>query len=457
MSSGKNPFQKEPDDLLDAIRTGQVDAFIINDKVYTLNDAKQVLEAENLIKRLKHSDEILQAVARGEVDALMIEGKVYTMKGAEYPYRLMLENMREGAVAAGDGNVLFCNRYFAEMTGMPIEEAAGKPFADFFHGEDREDVRLLLSAKGNRETKSRVRLLSSGRREIPVRIALNDLSIGETEVQCLVITDLTEKASHEKTLERLAEEKRMRGELETLNQKLSVSEGELKSTGDRLRRSNENLEQFAYAASHDLKEPVATMSRYLDLLTVTTEDKLGAEEKMYIRKAIENARYMEQMIEGILDYSKAQSELKIENISLDAVLADVLASLRAKIEVSKAQISSAPLPSVSADPLQMKRLLYNLINNAIKFRRDEQLNIEISAVKIPGCWQVSVKDNGIGIEKKYIGRIFGMFQRLHGYLQYEGAGIGLAVCKKIVENHGGEIGVESEPGKGSVFSFTLPR
>jgi signal transduction histidine kinase len=233
---------------------------------------------------------------------------------------------------------------------------------------------------------------------------------------------------------------------------------EIVSLKNELQRSNEELQQFAYIASHDLKQPLGTISAFMELLGERYRGKvLDEKAQMYIEHAVNGSRQLAKLIDSVLKFSKiSQDEEAFQQTDMNLTLNQVEKNLTASIEESKAIITHDALPVVYAAPQQMIHLLQNLVSNGIKFRGQDVPRINVSADRIDGYWQFSVSDNGIGIDSKYQDKMFKMFSRLHSQQEYEGTGIGLALVKRIVERHGGKVWFESEVGKGSTFYFTIP-
>lgn len=234
-------------------------------------------------------------------------------------------------------------------------------------------------------------------------------------------------------------------------------EKELRITGLELARSNTELDRFASVISHDLSEPLRTITGYVQLLEKRYKNKLDAEASEFIERAVHIAARMNTLLTELLEYSRINSSVKaFKFVSAADYLNQALDNLEVSIKESKSTITVDPLPELMADGTQLTQLFQNLIANAIKFHGDEPPKIHIFCLRKDNGWQFTVQDNGIGIDAKHQECIFEIFHRLHTQDQYSGSGMGLAICKKIVEGHGGRIWVESEFGKGSAFHFTVP-
>ncbi|QLK27344.1 ATP-binding protein [Natrinema zhouii] len=257
---------------------------------------------------------------------------------------------------------------------------------------------------------------------------------GETDAQVGVLfMNVTERVERERRLEELVE---------------------------RLEISNERLEQFAYAASHDLQEPLRMVSSYLQLVERRYGDELDEDGREFIDYAVDGADRMREMIDGLLEYSRVETAGEpLEPVDLNAVLENVLDDLRLRFEESNGEVTADSLPIVEGDRGQLRQVFQNLVDNAIEYSGDGPPRITVSAECRSGDgpeWEVSVSDNGIGVDPEYSDQIFDVFHSYPDREEYDGTGIGLAICERIIERHGGEIWVTSEPSEGSTFTFTLP-
>jgi light-regulated signal transduction histidine kinase (bacteriophytochrome)/HAMP domain-containing protein len=287
---------------------------------------------------------------------------------------------------------------------------------------------------------------------------MNDLEASQAEIQ-----NYTQQLEL-RVEERTAELKLLNQQLERDVAKRKRAEEALEQQAQALTRSNTELREFAYVASHDLQEPLRMVRSYLQLLELRYRNRLDEEADEFIRFAVDGANRMQTLISDLLKYSRVEIQGKpFEPTDCLEVLRIVLTNLQVAIEESQAVVTHDDLPTIMADEIQLAQLFQNLIGNAIKFRGDNPPKIHVGVQYNDSesngqiaSWVFSVCDNGIGIDLPQTDRIFMLFQRLHTREEYAGTGIGLAICKKIVERHGGHIWVESEPGRGSTFHFTIP-
>lgn len=252
---------------------------------------------------------------------------------------------------------------------------------------------------------------------------------------------------------------RLRRAYGQLEERVAQRTRELQELSEELARSNAELERFAYIVSHDLKEPLRSITGFSGLLQRKLGPELDPDAQQYLEFIVGGARHMQALIDGLLEYARAgREQAAAQPVDLGDVVDKTRTQLAVLIEETGAEVVvSAPLPRIEGDPLRLGQLFQNLIGNALKFRSEAPPRIRIEARDSGDCWQLAVADNGIGIEPKHQQRVFEVFQRLHGREEYPGTGIGLAICKKIVESHGGRIWVESTPGAGTTFLFTLPK
>ena len=261
----------------------------------------------------------------------------------------------------------------------------------------------------------------------------------------------TDRAMLERSLELSS------GELLQANAELRGALHALAGRSRELERSNAELQQFAYIASHDLQEPLRTVQSYLQLLQRRYGNELDADADEFIGFAVQGAQRMRALITDLLAYARVSSRARPPGPTpLGDVVNEALRALQAAIDERHAEVTVEPLPTVVADGNQLRQLYQNLVANALKFNRQDVPRVRISAERQAAGWRLFVADNGIGLDPAYKDKIFEVFKRLYGRDEFEGTGIGLAICKKIVERHGGEIGVESSPGQGATFWFTLP-
>lgn len=273
------------------------------------------------------------------------------------------------------------------------------------------------------------------------------LAIGIHEAQALT--------REQKISQQNEELKRTKQALEERNDELKHTQSKLERTVKEVEASNDRLEQFAYAASHDLREPIRMVSNYLELLDDRYGDELDDDASEFVEFARDGAARMQTLVEDLLQFSQVETQREpLEPVDLEAVVDEACADLQVSIEERDAEITRDELPRVQGDPSQLRQLFQNLLSNAIEYSEDTP-RIHISVESRGDTYAISVADEGIGIESAEQERIFEIFERLHSSADHTGTGIGLALCQRIVERHGGDIWVESEPGEGATFSFTL--
>lgn len=278
-----------------------------------------------------------------------------------------------------------------------------------------------------------------------VETAARELGGGQRDVD---LSDLTAREDEVGELART---------FEGMADQIAEREDELVEKANELAQSNQELSQFAYVASHDLQEPLRMVASYLGLLSSRYQGKLDKEADEFIGYAVDGAERMKRLINDLLAYSRANNRaLNVDTVSAAAIVERVLDTYAQKIEDAKAEIVVDPLPDIRVDETQIERLFSNLIDNALKYRSEAAPRIHVSAQPDGRYFQFTVADNGIGIDPKFQSKVFEIFARLHARHEYPGTGIGLASCRRVVERHGGRIWVETAPGGGSAFKFTLP-
>jgi PAS domain S-box-containing protein len=336
----------------------------------------------------------------------------------------------------GDQKILYVNPYAETLLGYPLNRWYEEPpiWREMILEEDmpRAIEQAMNIFDGGNPGVIEFRVKTSDGRTIPIESYASIIQRGENEEttrMCGVMMDVSQRKRSDSLVRRYM---------------------------GRLKTSNDELKQFAYIASHDLQEPLRMVSSYLQLIEGRYHDKLDADGKEFIRYAVDGANRMKRLIQDLLLYSRVESHKRqYVQVNMNEVLLEVRQNLEISILQSGATIRAEALPEITADHSQMTQLIQNLVANAIKFRGENPPEITITAKKVADTWQFAVCDNGLGIDPKYQEKMFVIFQRLHGQGQYPGTGIGLAICKRIVERHGGRIWVDSMPGQGSTFFFTI--
>ena len=355
---------------------------------------------------------------------------------SEERFRRIFEKSPIGMATAGsDFRFIRCNEAFCSMFGYSEQDLTNLTFKDITHpahiAQDVEAVNKLIAGEiPQYRTEKRYVRKDQGIFWAEAAITtLRDPS-GQFMYFLAVVEDITE---------------------------LKQTQEELKKAPAELARSNAELEHFAYIASHDLQEPLRMVTSYLQLLELRYKDRIDSDAIEFIDYAVDGATRMKTLINDLLTYSRVNTRREtFAPTNYETVLENVLADLRLSIAESGASVTHDSLPTLQADSAQMESVFQNLIGNALKFHGDQLPAIHIGAKRQPGEWLFSVRDNGIGIDPKYFERIFLIFQRLHTHDKYPGTGIGLAICQRIIQRLGGRLWVESQPGQGSIFYFTLP-
>jgi PAS domain S-box-containing protein len=359
------------------------------------------------------------------------------LRDSETRFRQTFELAGSGmAHVSLEGRFLRVNRRLCDILGRSETDLIGKSVKEISHPEDRD----LTDRHRGRVRAGEVEVAHFEKRYlraddrtvwVDLAVALARNAEGAPLYEIAVFDDITERKNAEAALREAHEE---------------------------LKRSNSELEQFAYVASHDLQEPLRMVSSYTQLVMRRYGDRLDGDAKEFMNYVVDGAARMKQLIEDLLAYSRVGTKGKeFRPIDVEAALRRAITNLRSAIEEAGASVTWDPLPKVSGDDVQLAQLFQNLIGNALKFRGASVPRVHVLCSDQAKQYEIIVTDNGIGIEPQYFERIFMVFQRLHTKGDYPGTGIGLAICKKVVERHGGAIWVTSQPGEGSQFHFTLPK
>lgn len=415
-----------------------------------------LLKIEELEIRLEESTQLIEAIQAGEVDAFAINGynkqpEVYTLQSGDYAYRVLIEEFGEGAVnITEEGLIVYTNKYFYELIELPYEKVIGTLFFDLVHEDSKLKFEQLFIQALKNQSKGEINLIVNGQ-IIPVYISLTSLQPKLATVG-IIITDLTEKKKNEEVILQYQKD------LELKNIELV--------------HSNSELASFAYIASHDLQEPLRKIQTFSNRLLDKEFEHFSDSTKDYFQRITAASTRMQNLITALLNYSRLNGdEVEYTLTDLNVIVEEVKANLNELIIEKKAVIETAPLPSLEIIPHQVYQLFSNIIINAIKYSKPgvpPLVTINASIVSandiekqspFPGkkFWEIRISDNGIGFEQKYAEKIFELFQRLHGKKEHEGTGIGLAICKRIIQNHGGFIKATGIPGMGANFYCYIPQ
>ena len=411
------------------------------------NIDKLLEEIEELKAQLFEANNIIDAIKDGSVDALVLnkDGKanIYSIESADYTYRILIEKFGEGALSISeDGLVLYCNEYFSKLIGIPPTKIIGTYFNSYV--DSVGDFENLKSALSKGPSKGEMVLNISGKK-LPVYASLTDLNPTIAAIG-IVITDLSEKRKQEESLA-------------LYQRRLEIKINELNQT-------NSSLEQFIHVISHDIKEPLRKIIAYSSHLNLTKSELFSKTELNNLNVISTSALRLNSLVDDLVKYAFSTTKVDAIEVDLNSIIKEVIEDLELVIHESEASIHYNLLPTITASRVQMRQLFSNLITNAIKYHKKDakpEIFVDYEIVSSIDAhfpnkrfYKIIVRDNGIGMEKSQLGKIFTIFQRLHMQNEYAGNGIGLAICKKIMENHLGKVEVESSPGEGSVFNLYFP-
>jgi len=412
------------------------------------NSAALLSEIGVLKTHLQEAEEAIEAIRNGSVDAFAIrkDGKpeVYTLQSLDYAYRVLIEKFSEGALnLTREGLIVYSNGYFSELINIPHAKVTGAHILDFVSPDYREQFREHFTLALHGSCKMEITLLVNNR-SIPVYISLTSLHPQLTTVG-MIITDLSEKKQNEQLL---------------------------RAKNLELERLNNSLEQFASIASHDLQEPLRKIKTFTSLLTQRFNDELPDKAKEFLNKIWVSSERMSLLIKDVLNFSRiVYSANMFIATDLNQILNNILQDFDMLVLEKEASIRKNDLPCLEAIPVQINQLFYNLVGNALKFSKEgrpavitissrmllpEEVAKNAGLNKQLSYTEISFKDNGIGFEQRFAEQIFAIFERLNHKQQSSGTGIGLALCRKIAEQHQGRIRAESHESIGTTFYVLLP-
>lgn len=402
-------------------------------------------EIKELKTKLFEANSIIDSIKEGAVDALVvhIDGtpNIYSLESADYTYRILIEKFGEGALSlSDDGLILYCNEYFSKLINIPCSQVIGTYFSSYMDTPDQ--FQLLTAMLGNGTRKQEILLRVSGKK-IPVYLSLTDLNPTVNAIGA-VVTDLSEKKIHEEAF--ISHQRQLELKVKELNQ------------------INTNLEEFIHVISHDLKEPLRKIVTYASRFDKTS--RVSEQENKYLNVIQLSAMRLNSLVDDLVNYSYSTIKTESDVIDLNEVLKEVMEDLELIITENDACIQSETLPKLNVAHVQMRQLFSNLLTNAIKYKKVNEKPVIFISVDVidkvdannpdKKYHKLTFSDNGIGMDQVHLPKIFTIFQRLHRRHEYSGNGIGLAICKKIMENHLGKIEVESKLNEGSDFHLYFP-
>ncbi len=420
------------------------------DDMETVRPYSQLEEEIDFLRhQLEEAKETIEAIKNGEVDALVVNGKngheLFTLTSADHTYRIFIEKMTEGAVTLNtSGVIIYSNTSFAAMVGESSAQVVSEPFETFVSPADINTFRFLIREGWHNDVKGEI-ALTKNNTIIPVQLSITTLKMSDADTLSIIVTDLTNQK-------------------ESLQQ-LKLKNEELATMNLALESSNHDLQQFASVASHDLQEPLRKIQIFSHLLREKFHGEFTETPRQYIDKITSAAIRMKALIVDILNYSRLSAkDNPFEKTNIKALILELLEDLEFTIIDRNARVTVSDIPEIEVNKGQMRQLLQNMISNALKFSKKDcdpciEIFHEIGGSKNDSSEKIChlhIRDNGIGFDKKHARTIFNLFEKLHSKDDYEGTGIGLAIAKKIVEKHRGNIQVFSSLGVGTEFVISLP-
>lgn len=430
---------------------------IKNSKALSIENEKLKLQVEEFRLQLIEAKESIYVIKTGNIDALVVANnknlKVYTEKTSDITYRILFEKMHEGALILNqEGSVIFCNACLANMVSKPLSKVIGTKFKSYVDESSLQNYESLFKSGWIGYVNEEVNIITNGDRTLPVLMSVNSFKLDNLAVLSIILTDLTIQNKNQ------AELKRKTDQLEQKNKELE--------------NANKDLTSFTNISSHDLQEPLRKIQTFVTCIMDDEEVNLSENGKGYFRKLKNAAKRMQTLIEDLLTYSRTRNVIDniFKNTNLNTVMDSVLIGFEDIILEKNAIIEIMPLGNSNIITFQFRQLFYNLISNSLKFSiKGTPPHITVRSELIPRNKSIEpnllpeldylhliITDNGIGFDPQYKDRIFEVFQRLHSQTEYEGTGIGLAICKRIIENHNGIITAYGEINKGAQVDIYLP-